>query len=388
MQYLHDPKNPRSLGHDFVSDIVEDRSGVLWVASWFGEGLSSFDTRTQEFTHYSFHPEQPDRASISGVSSMHVDADGSLWVATTDSGLFRLDAGRKKFDRYTTGNVARIFEDAEGVIWIGTRSRGVMRFLRKAPAFGNYQDKISQLQAIRENDIQSVGTDSRGSLWIRTAKGLYMLDRKTGRLTQYKHDAKDPYSLGNSSVSAIVEDRTGAMWFGTYGAGFYRFDRATGRFFAHRYDPASPGGLSNDLIRCMLLDHEGMLWIGTESGVDRYDPGSGEFKNYRPDPSNPHSLVLSADGVLLEDHTGALWVGCGPFLSRLDRKSDQFTAYRHDPKDPRSLTSQDVDAIYEDHQGHALGRYAGWPQPARPFWNLYEIHHEGRAAGSQCEGDS
>ena len=32
-RFLHDPANPRSLGHDYVSSIWEDQSGLLWVGA-------------------------------------------------------------------------------------------------------------------------------------------------------------------------------------------------------------------------------------------------------------------------------------------------------------------------------------------------------------------
>ena len=60
--FRYDPKNPRSLGHDYVGSILEDRSGILWVGTVFGEGLSAFDVKTQEFTRYS--QEDPRTATV------------------------------------------------------------------------------------------------------------------------------------------------------------------------------------------------------------------------------------------------------------------------------------------------------------------------------------
>jgi signal transduction histidine kinase/ligand-binding sensor domain-containing protein/DNA-binding response OmpR family regulator/HPt (histidine-containing phosphotransfer) domain-containing protein len=349
LQLLHDPNNPHSLAYDYVSDIMEDRSGLLWVSSIFGNGLSAFDIRTQQFTRYSYLPELADPESISGVNSMHLDADGSLWLAS--NGVFKLDATHKEFRRYTTpGQAIKILEDGEGAIWIGTRGHGVVRFLRASSSLVTYQPKTKQPQS-QGNDIQSVGIDSKAFLWIGTESGLYMLDRGTGHLTAYKHDVNDPYSLPNSPVSAIAEDRSSRMWFGTYGAGLYRLDRERGKFIAYRRDSQRPGGLRSDQIRCMLVDHQGTLWIGTEKGLDRFDPDTGKFKNYQHDPSNPRSLSQNYADVLSENHTGALWVGVGTSLDRFDPKSEQFTAYHNKPNDPHSLSGENIDSIYEDHQG-------------------------------------
>ncbi len=342
--FLHDPKNPRSLGHDYVSAIREGPTGTLWLASVFGDGLSAFDVKTQEFTRYSFHSEQPGNENIRGVTSIYEDADGSLWLTTVDNGLLKLDAGRKEFSRYLNGQTTRIFEDAEGIIWIGTRNRGLLRFSRKSLAFVNYRRKVNQFPGLRNNEIQSVGADSQGNLWIGTPSGLEKLDRNTGQLTLYQHDFKKPWTLSNAPVFATAEDRSGRLWFGTYGAGLNLFNRATGKFFAYHHDPKNPDSLSTDLILCMLVDSEGILWLGTQDGgLDRYNPADGKFKTYLP---------RERVSALFEDRAGVLWVGTrGDGLDRFDRKSGHFTAYHHDPKAPYSLSNEFVESIHEDRRG-------------------------------------
>jgi ligand-binding sensor domain-containing protein len=150
----------------------------------FSDRLSSLDVKTQEFTRYSFHPEQPGEENIRGVTSIREDADGSLWLTTMDSRLLKLASERKEFSRYSYGQTTRIFEDAEGVIWIGTRNRGVMRFPRKSLAFFNYQQRNNQPAGLRNNEIESVGADSQGFLWIGTTKPDY-----TARLPAPNHRA-------------------------------------------------------------------------------------------------------------------------------------------------------------------------------------------------------
>ncbi len=341
-RFVYDPKDPHSIGHDYVGAIAEDQAGTLWVGSLYGDGLSALDVKTQKFKRYSFSSEKRGSESIQGVTRLLADADGSLWVGTIDNGLLKLDAARREFRRYTNGNAARIFEDAEGLIWVGTRARGVMRFPGKQSAFVNYREDINLPHGLRPNDIQSVGTDSRGHLWIGKTGGVEMLDTKTGRVTVYRHDANNHQSISDGEVLAIAQDRSGRMWFGSYGTGLNSFDEATGQFLTLRHDPHHPGGLSGNLIICLLVDHEGTLWVGTQmSGLDRYDPTTGLFKNY---------TVQSRVTTLYEDHKGTLWLG-GEELRHFDPGSGQSIAYHHDPADPGSLSDETVNVIYEDRRG-------------------------------------
>ena len=85
---------PTALDMTIVSAIVEDRSGVLWVASSFGSGLSALDVKTGRFTRYSFHAEELPAQGLTGVTGLYVDRDGVLWLCTMDRGLLKLDPER------------------------------------------------------------------------------------------------------------------------------------------------------------------------------------------------------------------------------------------------------------------------------------------------------
>jgi signal transduction histidine kinase/CheY-like chemotaxis protein/ligand-binding sensor domain-containing protein len=340
-----------------VGSILEDRSGILWVAALTGSGLNALDTKTAEFTRYSFHQEEPSSQSVAGVTTIFEDGDGALWLGTVDRGLLQLDPERKTFTRYAheSGNpnslphdtVNSLFEDREGVMWVGTQS-GLSRFQRRSPPFVVYQHVAGGRNSLHNDVIWSVQADSQGFLWIGDEEGLNRLDPRTGQFSFYQHDLNDSHSLSYNKVASVREDRSGTLWFGTYGGGLDRFDRKTGRFFAYRHDPRNPASLSSDAVLSLLIDRQGTLWVGTQGGgLNRFDSRTGHFTSYVSDPSNPDLLF-----VLFEDRTGMLWVGTqGEGLQRFDPTTKQFTVYRHSPEDPQSLSNNRVNAIREDQQG-------------------------------------
>ncbi len=351
---LNDAENPHSLSQDYVNFMLEDKSGVLWLASPFKRELSALDVKTGRFTHYPFGAEEPGSQSVVGASQLFEDEDGALWVCTVDRGLLKLDRDRKRFLRYArdadnpnslpNDTVATVFEDAEGVLWVGTQN-GLSRFQSRPSPFVTYKHQAGDPKSLHGNMIWCAYEDSKGLLWIGTEDGLNRLDRQTGQLTFYHHDPNNPHSLSYDKVAVIREDRSGALWFGAYGGGLNRFDRTTGRFFAYRHDERSPGSLSSNAVLSLLLDRQGVVWVGTQSGgLNRLDAGTGRFTAY---PTGPGSVT-----VLFEDRAGMLWMG-GPDggLNRFDPRTEQFSVYRHDPQDPRTLSDNKVNAIWEDQQG-------------------------------------
>ena len=184
-------------------------------------------------------------------------------------------------------------------------------------------------------------------LWLLAAAGTANGGWAEGRELRFEHLSIDQ-GLSQNSVFAILQDRTGFLWFGTQD-GLNRFDGY--RFEVLRRDPADANSLSHNHVRALHEDSGGMLWIGTrDGGLNRYDRRHRTFKRYRHRPDDPHSLSHDLVWAIHEDASGRLWVGTrGGGLSRLDDpETGRFTNLRHDPGNPRSLSDDRVRAIHED----------------------------------------
>ena len=65
------------------------------------------------------------------------------------------------------------------------------------------------------------------------------------------------------------------------GAGLDRLDPVTGIFTHFRHDAKDPASLGNDTVTVILIDKQGILWIGTYGGLDQFDPKTNKFIHYR-----------------------------------------------------------------------------------------------------------
>src|SRR5215813_8576644 len=119
--------------------------------------------------------------------------------------------------------------------------------------------------------------------------------------------------LSDQRVQAIVQDRTGFMWFGTNN-GLNRFDGYN--IVAYRHDPTNPHSLSGNLIEDLYEDRSGTLWVGTRSGLNAFDRRTERFTRYRNDPANPHSLSDNTVIAIYADRAGVLWLGTAGGLNR------------------------------------------------------------------------
>ncbi len=418
VRFTHDPADPRSLSFDAVTAVTEDRSGALWVGTGdiesqdAGGGLNRFDRQSGTFVHYRHDPADPRSLSHDVVSALYQDREGRLWVGTRIGGLNRLDAADPGggFTRYrhqpqdpaslASDRITAIHQDRRETLWVATDGGGLQRFDPATGGWTRYRHDPADPGSLVSDRVWDLHEDGEGSLWLATCGGVSQYDPDRGSFAPYRHDPGDPASLSDSyCVSAIARDRAGILWFATLGGGLNKLDRSadkflhlghdprnldsliddrvnavyedragtlwigtrgglssldpkTGAYTGYRHDADDPGSLGDDWIQALHQDRAGVLWVGTRQGLHRFEPRTRSFQPYRHDPGNPTSLSADFVSAIHEDRHGELWIGTGGGgLNRLDRESGEFTRYRNDDADPGSLSHDWVMTVYEDRQG-------------------------------------
>jgi len=206
--------------------------------------------------------------------------------------------------------------------------------------------------------IRNMTQDPNGYMWF-ASEGDECIYRYDGnKITVFKHDNKNPNSLGGIGVNSVYADNAGMIWIGL-STGLDQFNPATGIFKHYRHIPNDPGSIDGNVVP-VIKDRQNRLWAGTDKGLYRLDEKSGKFIHYKNEPGNPKSLSSNSVWTIYEDRQGIIWIGTGmPWfnihpedggLNRLE-PDGSFTRYMHDPKDPHSLINNKVAAIFEDSKG-------------------------------------
>jgi ligand-binding sensor domain-containing protein/signal transduction histidine kinase len=344
-------------GGSVNSNLVADGRNGLWVAS--SEGLYYFDRRTERFKFRFHHDETvPDSLDSDAVLSVYKDRGGILWVGTENTGLNIFNSEQEEFvyyrhrpgdhDSLSPGRVKAIYQQPDGVLWVGLFPRALDRLDPKAGRITHYAPKPGDANALSEGtNVDSIYQDAAGYLWVGGGGcGLDRLDQRTGRFKHYRHNPDDPNSLISDNVFTIFGDRSGHMWVGQQ-YGVSRFDPATDGFINYRPDPNNPSSLAN-WIWAIYQDRSGTLWFGTFGGaLMRFDDKANTFVSYPPDSRDPHRLNGAGITTIHEDRTGTLWVGGFDGLYRFNRQSGTVTRYT----ESQGLPSSTIRCIREDGVG-------------------------------------
>ncbi|RPH37177.1 hypothetical protein EHM92_03375, partial [bacterium] len=173
--------------------------------------------------------------------------------------------------------------------------------------------RLSVEQGLSQSTVSAVLRDSQGFMWFGTADGLNRYDGYT--FTVYRSNPLDSSSLSDNWIWGLCEDNEGNLWVGTQAGGINRYDRVHDRFV--RYTRGR--GLSGNNVAGLTVDPSGILWVGIwGGGVNRYAPESDTFTQYPAGDSRAFSLSDTRVRCLTHDGRGSLWVGTWEGLNRID----------------------------------------------------------------------
>jgi ligand-binding sensor domain-containing protein/signal transduction histidine kinase len=402
--YKPDPDDPNSLSDRWITAVVEDKDGSLWIGTRLG-GLNRFDPRTEKFTHFFHSGRNSVSVSDNHINVLYLDKDDNLWVGTS-KGLDLFDRTTNTFKHYkppeqggsTEKNITAIYQDHRGRYWVGTTASGLNRFYPRNHVFVPYlynqnnpntlshshvtaivEDKNNVLwvgtrnglnrfepdtiqfdrffhsesdsASIADNMINALYIDSTGNLWIGTMNGLDRLGTKGEGFIHYRNDPTFSKSLSYDHVLSIYEDRGGVLWFGTYTGGANKYDRQHDNFSYYRHDPKFPNTLSGNTIFPIYVDKKGYAWIGTSNtGLNRFNWNTGQVIRYQHDSENPNTISSNKVLSITQDYDGILWIGTGEGLDRFDLETSTFKHYQREPANPNSLSANSVYDIYVDRR--------------------------------------
>lgn len=209
-------------------------------------------------------------------------------------------------------------------------------------------DHITRREGLSYNSVSAILQDEHGFLWFATQSGLNRYDGK--KIEVYKNEPYNPNSLPHNLIQTMTLGRENILWIGTY-HGLSRFDPSQGTFRNYDQDYNDGDSLSNDVVVSIAERRDGKIWVGTLKGLNLFDPESERFGKFFHDDDDPMSLSSNVIRDVMEDSRGTTWVGGYAGLDRYNPDSGSFTHYRPEADEPSSLLSPYVMKILETRPG-------------------------------------
>jgi signal transduction histidine kinase/ligand-binding sensor domain-containing protein/CheY-like chemotaxis protein/AraC-like DNA-binding protein len=348
-----------------LTTLYEDKKGCLWIAPE-KEGVVRFDPADLSFNYY-FQKNTDRLNKPRNPLSVLEDNNGIIWVHMKGGGFGYYDEATRSFSYILNtpdaGSASlpatnyRVHYDSSGVFWLTTNERQLIRILLQSNVF-EQQLLVEQPVSKFDNEVRGICYDNKNRLWLGAKNGKVYLYQHGKRINGFFDN--EP-AEGPGMVYAILQDSRGNIWLGTKGNGLYKavpVNKEETRYHLIHYLPgkANTNSLPCNDIYALLEDRQGRMWIGSfdkglfliQGNADsiKFVQSGDAFKNYPKEVFNK-IRHLALDGA------GNIWVGTTNGLLLLnadDRQSRvyRYAAYRKIPGDRQSLGNNDIQFIYRD----------------------------------------
>jgi signal transduction histidine kinase/ligand-binding sensor domain-containing protein/AraC-like DNA-binding protein len=220
--FRHDPKNENTLNPGFISTILEDREGNIWVGTR-SQGLSKYNVINKTWSRLAI--KDTSFKDFKGIECLYEDNENIIWVGTIQNGLWSFNPKTDKptfYKNITDQNknvklgVTTIYENAQNQLFIGTNGNGLQIVDRDTQTIMT----INESNGLSGSMVFGILESAKG-LWISTNKGLSFYDTQKGVLMNYY--SQNGLQKGPFLKNSFTKLSTGELSFGGVN-GFNVFD--------------------------------------------------------------------------------------------------------------------------------------------------------------------
>ena len=292
-----------------ISDLLIDRDGNQWYGCYMkGLFLSNNDKNV-------FHPVSLDElgAGMETISSVVGVADGLMLFVVKNHGLYLLDekTGNTKLLQSPAGPI-KVYSDFRKKVYVYGRD-GIYEY--------DWMHQTYRLLLPSNGlSLDDMRVDAAGNIYFTSqGNGLYVWNRKSGKMTQYLMDDKRPHkTVCNNWISEIRLDSRGWLWCATAN-GVSCMDTKTGYFDIILSRPLLEGKSCYSTLELS----DGKIAIATEMGLYLYDRKKQQTTPW------PHSESISGLRIysLKKDVKGNLWMSTAQGIWCYDSKAKSFFSF-------------------------------------------------------------
>ena len=364
--------SPNGLTSGMTPALCMDDEGGLWFANGNGVGCYNIDTgsilslgRLEEndiryicqdaFGNIWFLSSNMYRYNkSSGIVSKYMAADyfvpvsmatdsfGTIWVSSSEGGLYRYDNRTDRFDLQEQGGINLIAGTSSASILASTTGNDVILLdpeTDNARIVFHYDEPRSILCLLERVP---------GEFWIGTETGVFVCSDRDRTVTHIQESASDMHAISASYVMKLTADREGNVWAGTFykGLNLWLDKRDSYQLF---YVNDAPGSIRGSIVRSICPAPSGGLWIGTEDGaLEFFDPKTREMTHF----SEPKGAFYNIQDVKRVGNE--LWIatyGNGLFRYRPDQR--KIVSHYSFPNDHviRQYEMKDGKIVVGTHEG-------------------------------------
>ena len=196
-------------------------------------------------------------------------------------------------------------------------------------------------KGISQSSITKIIKDKYGFMWFGTRYGLNKFDGISYQ--QYPRDKKDSAFSESRYITDLQLDEAGNIWFSTESSGLIKYEYDHDSFTKYQHNPEELSSLSSNSLTAIFLEGDEM-WVGIKSkGLNRLNLKTGRIEHFWSNLDDPGSLSSNEITSVRKDNQGNVWIGTWNGIHLYSTSSEKMIRYTIDP----ALKSNKVVSMYK-----------------------------------------
>ncbi len=325
------------INHPTIYTINQDAEGFIWLGT--GAGVSFFDGQK-------FSPALLKESLFDAYPNVsYKDINGKIWFGFNDGSVAQTQ-GRKLTvlykDTINPSVINTITSYDNNTVLAGSQNAGIIVFqnqkfskiiteglnklvysiyalndklligssnglyLYNISLKDNKLEQKSKIEGIPSSKVTCIVASAiKGEYWIGTDDaGFFKATIDIDKNIFIIDNVGEKFGLEEANIQNILEDKSGNLWIGTFGAGVYKiaFSKQTNTYNLLQTHNLG-NGLTDDFIKVAFEDIEGNIWIGTYSnGLAAIVDEAFSFYNFKNEG-------ISSDILSIAVEKDKIWMG-------------------------------------------------------------------------------
>lgn len=250
----------------FVTRIVEDRYGSLWVGTRY-HGLFHY-APSGKVSVYSLQNSDLFNGNNGPIESLFIDSKSRIWIGLAEQLIVCSISADGHLDILARKNIEQVRmmkEDLYGNLWISSWN-GLFKL-------GSKKALSENIQTIYQSNVPDMCIrDSGDILFSSYGEGIFRLT--VGDTIPGKVEMPEKEMTIAQGCVTLFEDSQHRVWMGSYGHGMLCWSNGAYHTFTKKE------GLPNNNVLCFQEDRQGRIWMSTSNGISKLNMSDTTFTNY------------------------------------------------------------------------------------------------------------